>query len=272
MTKKKKNKKNRKKGYTHLSYMIAFTIIVVGVAFSIWTYFSSAQTKEVGLEQTERTIGEMTILNRIITSRKCISTGESGVLNLTLLNMANANPNDELPCANLPNFGHYVLVDNLTNGNGWDWEFGYKNKDMLEKYKYFDLPVAIEDNSGMVTPGRLRLGISHSSKDMLLSFAYESERVYTNLKIGQKYTSKSKVTNNLFGAGTAKFKRKEICLENGANVVCKKLQHAILEPSSDSIGSFQSYDCTIEFKKIISAAEPRVKVDISCTDSSGPYI
>lgn len=228
-----------KKGHLHLSYMISGTIFIVSIAFAIWLLLTSTQLETEGFRTTELRLGEMSIFNKIITSRNCLSTGETGVLNETLLNESNQTTSEELACAFLPKFGHLVIVDNLTNGEGWDWEFGYNNSKLIGQYKYFDLPVAIKNHNGTEsTPGRMRLGIISDDLSLICSMV---EEAWMTLDTGQRIKI-AKTFSSGSSFVTFHYKGNEICLEYADHEkVCKKLQYA--ETVSDSMQHKKTHVC-----------------------------
>ncbi|UCG95624.1 MAG: hypothetical protein JSV92_01070 [archaeon] len=255
-----------KKGYLHLSYMIAGTVLIITVAFVIWVALTSSQTEDEGFDITERKLGEMTIMNKLITSRECLSTGETGILNQTLLDEAELTPDSELPCALLPNFGHYVMVDNLTNGDGWDWEFGYKNEYSIGKYKYFDFPVAIKNHDGSATPGRMRLGIIHMSNDIMVQTTYLAENSWFTLDIGQK-KSTLLLYKDMWLISEIKIDNKKICFEGFEKNMCRDLEYAELmekEISISDVSMQHAGGCKVTFQKKIISGEIKLEPLFEC--------
>jgi|GEM_PF-4175561 len=237
------------KGYLSLSYIIAFAVLIITLTFVIFAYISHFEQDLSSYEISSKKLGEMYILNKIITSKNCISTGETGTLNQSLIIAANGG--GELDYAYLPDFGHYVKVDDLTNGNGWDWTFGYRRNMVIGNYKIFEIPVSIVDGD-VVKPGKISVGVISSKDDILLLVAGAAERAW----VKGSYTTT--FTPTIKDQGMVSIASDRICDSDGD---CKYLLNAVMDPTTLTIGS--SYFCELTFEKV---AGPKIETYIQgCT-------
>ncbi len=238
------------KGYLSLSYMIAFAIFIIAVGFLVFHYFAAFEQKTEGYEISSKKLGEIYIFNKIITSRNCLSTGETGILNRTLLDSADGG--EELDCAYLPDFGYYVEVEDIDTGE--KWEFGYRRKSRIGKYKFFKIPVSIKNNDGTeVHEGKISVGIISMKDDLLIYLTGMAERAWVKGGLTKKFTVPDKDYDLKI-----EFKRNEICEKGG---VCKKLSNAILEAQSQYIGT--PVECSITYKKVGQKLRPT----LNCADT-----
>lgn len=216
----------------------ASAIIIILMFFIIYMLFSSAEQKTGAYSQATLEVGKFYIFNKIMTSRNCISTGETGVLDKSLLDAADAS-GEELECAYLADYTHYVKVDNLTNGEGWDWTFGYVGSSAWEES--VESYVAISDGND-VFPGLLKVilvssdpSIEDDEEDVIVCLTGGAERAWT------KGESNVNCYVDFTTGGSERlidFKQDEICLKNpdGSTIRCRPLKGAArLSPTTKTV-------------------------------------
>ena len=201
----------------------ASALILILIFFIIFMLFSTAGQKTDAYSQASLELGKFYVFDKIVTSRNCISTGEIGILDKELLDAASAS-GGELEYAALPDYAHYVRVDDLTNGESWDWKFGYtggsKWEDTIECY------VSIK-NGDKLTPGFLKVtviskepSIEDQDDDVLMCLTGGAERAWVKGEYNVNcYCLECSIQTE------AHFKEDEICLETGGTEVrCRSLR------------------------------------------------
>lgn len=230
--------------------MIAFAVIIVTLTFVVFAYLEHFEQKSEGYEISSKKLGEMYILNKIITSKNCISTGETGILNETLLD--DANGGGELECAYLPDFGHYVKVDDLSDGVGWNWEFGYRRESRIGRYKFFEFPITIKDGN-TAKPGKIRLGVVSGKDDLIIYLAGQAERAWIKTAPGGIF-EKNFIAPETVESFNVEFDGDKICEKNKE---CKKLLNATVEDIDILKGT--NGKCVINYKKVGGELKPTLE-------------
>jgi len=228
-------------------------LIIVTVFFVIAMVIYSAKMRTDTFYTTSLILSKHYVFNKVITSKNCLSTGEAGVLDRDLIERANAD-GGELECALLPDVSHYIKVDDLTNGLGWDWKFGYKGytkwEDSIVSY------VTIKDGDSY-KPGLISVATMVAipsdklppGKDTngLLCLTGAAERAWSE----GEYKAKCFVSLISKSPLTIHFEGDKICLEGPDKKVCKTTKNANIENYEDSFEmKYFSLFCEVEFKKV----------------------
>lgn len=218
--------------------------IVLSLLF-IYMLLTSASQKTENYATATRIVSKYYVFNKIVASRNCISTGETGVLEKELLDLADGG--DELECARLPDISHYVKVDNLTNGEGWDWGFGYVGswETVIKSY------VSIKDGN-TISPGMISVsfnsvdpGVITDKDDELVCLTGAAERAW---KLGER----EKTCSVEFPESrTIHFNVDEICLiDQKDNVMrCRKLGDGVIVVDETCLRRLTDRYCTVKFVK-----------------------
>jgi len=236
-----------RKGFT-APQLLLFLFMIISLIFVTTAYAAFSDSKMNAYKSASRELGKLYVMNKLITSKKCISTGETGVLNRTLLDEVDGL--GELYCAYLPDYTHYVRVDDMTNGEGWDWEFGYEGstdwQDDVEFYgsvrgDYTTIPARI-----MVTVSTKDPSVHGEGDDLIICMVGAAERAW---KLGEKRKT-CRVSGKVIGDKNIHFYDDKICLEetDGTEIRCKSLNEAHIE---DVAGLRKSDEdqCTVKFVK-----------------------
>ena len=218
-------------------------IIIISIVFVMFALWSSIDQKKDAYLHASLELGKMYTLNKVISSTDCLSTGEVGVLDKTLLDNAAASGN-ELDCAKLPDFSHKVKVEDLTTPT--EWVFGYTGfgdwEDTMTTY------VSIVDGDTII-PGKLSLKIMSSDSailggDELICFVGAAERawVFDNYEAVCMFESST--------SKKIKFDGDKICLEDsGGNIIkCKDLVYSTTEIKSCDVVQ-NTASCTLNYIK-----------------------
>ena len=259
-----------KKGFLTSTFTSIITII--SMIFIIYLLVSNAQMNIESYSTATMELGKFFIFNRIVTSRNCTSTGETGILNKTLLDDAHAL-GEELECVYLPDYAHFVQVDDLTNGEGWDWTFGYRGtgkwRDKFESY------VSIIDGDNVIpaflsvtviAQGTTKDQTGNTDKDeglicltrgveMAWKDGDSKTSCYINVAYDASATQKIRVH---FKQNPGK---DEICLErnnDGSVIRCRKLREGI--NLQEYTGLFWLHQVVVEFEKDETAVPPIVNI------------
>lgn len=243
------------KGST-LVTLLTSGVIIISMLFIVILLFHTAELRVESYAEATMQTSKLYIFQKIASSRDCISTGDIGALNKTLLDMADA-AGDELECAYIPDCVHYVRVDNLENGEGWDWEFG------LEGYGYFHDKVeayVIIDDGNKAVPGFMSVEINckdpvinEPSDNFLVCLTAAAERAWVK---GELTKTCNVGDDKLLGKTMQiQFRQNEICLKD---IMCRHLQYAVLDDSTEEKAPSNDY-CKITYVK--SGSPPKLKVD-----------
>lgn len=230
--------------------------IIIGMVFIIYLLFNTAELRVDAYAEAMMQTNKFSIFHKITSSRDCISTGDIGTLNKTLLDEAAAD-GGELECAYLPDCAHYVKVDNLENGEGWDWKFGLmgygKFLDEIELY------VTIDDGERTV-PGLMSVevnckdpAINGIDDNFLVCLTGAAERAWVKGELMKTCNvgDQKMAAKNMY----IFFHENEICLEDGD---CRQLRYAVMNEETEGKGS--NYDfCKIRYVK--GGDQPRLTVD-----------
>lgn len=110
-----------RKGFTitkTIFYVIGLILFIIGLVFATQAF----RVEPIRVETASKEIVSTTTLHRIVSSDRCLSVGESGVLNKTKLDEAKGK-GAELECAFVPNGAYNISVrDRVTNSL---WSFGH---------------------------------------------------------------------------------------------------------------------------------------------------
>lgn len=155
--------------------MFSYVLLIVALVFLIMTMAKIVETTKEGTEATTESLVHMSVLNKVLTDEDCLSTGELGILNRTLLNSKSSS----LECLQMSGVDCKLKVNSQT---GDYWEFEYElgedqpHESSLnfvasavkfvgslfgedEKGKYYvrqTIPVLIKDSTG-TEPGKIML-------------------------------------------------------------------------------------------------------------------
>ncbi len=233
------------KGST-LVTLLTSGFIIICLVFIVMLLYNTAELRVESYAEATMQTSKFYIFQKIASSKSCLSTGDMGALNKTLLDDAAAD-GGELECAYIPDCAHYVRVDNLENGKSWDWEFG------LEGYGKFrdkvETHVTIDDGNKAV-PGLMSVEINckdptinELEDNFLVCLAAAAERAW----IKGELTKTCNVGDEkmLMKTMSIYFKPDEICLEDGD---CRRLQYAVLEETTKGKAATHDY-CKIRYVK-----------------------
>ena len=143
------------KGSGILTKVITTGVILISLGFVVFAILAFPMESTQTFSMSSVQLGELYVLNKILTSNEGISTGETGVLNKTRLDDAHAD-GGELECVYLLDYKHYIKIDDLSNGDGWDWYFGSFGGFWEE---VIEVPVVIMDGNKAI-PGLASITIS----------------------------------------------------------------------------------------------------------------
>jgi len=181
-------------------YFLTGVLFMIGLVFLLSSF--KIEPKEV--HDASADVVAATVLQRIVASQDCLSTGDAGVLDAQKLDWAVGstelpgrivvlksplNEPLELPCAYTPDGGAYVTVRELgrwsSDGAPRTWNFGYKYPgDGIEK----TLAVTVYDPTTKRTnPAVLEYKFSFRNNDPLLYITDQAAKVfYTDRQIGRE--------------------------------------------------------------------------------------
>lgn len=233
-----------------LSTAVTAGLIILSMIFIVILLFSTAELTAESYASATLQISKFSVFHKIMTSRNCVSTGETGILNKTLLD--DANNGGELECAYLPDCAHYVRVDNLNNGESWDWKFGYKGdgdwQDYMETY------VSIMDGSDVI-PGFVSMKINckdpvinEEEDNFIICLTAAAERAWITGELEKKCNMGSEImADKLIDVD---FDPDKICLKDSGGVIeCRDFYRAVADDVTKQKGS-QKDMCTVKYVKV----------------------
>ncbi len=122
---------NKGFGINTITCLFAFILLVFAIVFSIGFIAGIAKQEERGAEDVTQHLIHMAVLNRILTSKDCFSTGEMGILNKTLLD------NGDIECAKMYTVDFDMNIK--SSSNSWNFKYNLGEK---EPMKSLILPTA----------------------------------------------------------------------------------------------------------------------------------
>ncbi len=144
------SKKTSNKGISAGEWFWRLIYILVTIAYlhAFYSIFmAGAEVQEEGFERTRGRIDASANFGRVVSSPNCLSTGEMGVLNKTLLEGKNGT--EVLECSYHPALWEYIEVENLENGKKYYFGAeGASEKENREMGVDYDIKLSIEDCDG----------------------------------------------------------------------------------------------------------------------------
>lgn len=143
--------------------------------FTIGIVFLSALFKVEPLQLTyaSKEVVATTTLHQLITSKSCVSTGETGILSVAKLTSA-FNARDELSCSYVPNLGYRITVVDLVDLRN-AWYFGYTCPWYCSVRQE---AVIIVYPDGRARPARLTYTYSYRDDDLLLYVVDQAAKTF----------------------------------------------------------------------------------------------
>lgn len=151
--------------------MFSSVLLIVALVFLIMTMAKIVETTKEGTEATTESLVHMSVLNKVLTDEDCLSTGELGILNRTLLNSKSSS----LECLQMSGVDCKLQV--ISDSRRWKFEYELGEDQPHEslvpgpllffeslfgeggKGKYYvrqTIPVLIKDSTG-TEPGKIML-------------------------------------------------------------------------------------------------------------------
>lgn len=128
-----------------------FALIILAFVSVFYTLFlKGASAEVVAFENTKNELRMKGIYSKILSSPKCLSTGEVGILNDTLLTDKDGQ---DLSCVNLPNFKTYTEVNIPSEGT----EYNFGNS--FDKGAQINFTVGVKKTGGEIKPGKLKVKV-----------------------------------------------------------------------------------------------------------------
>lgn len=97
--------------------MFSYVLLIVALVFLIMAMAKIVETTKEGTEATTESLIHMSVLNKVLTDEDCLSTGELGILNRTLLNSQSSE------CLKIYGVDCKLKV---TSESGKEWKFEYE--------------------------------------------------------------------------------------------------------------------------------------------------
>jgi len=111
---------NKGFGINTITCFFAFILLVFAIVFSIGFITGIAKQEEKGAQDVTQHLIHMAMLNRILTSKDCLSTGEMGILNKTLLD----EKKSDIECAKMYTVDFDLSIKSIKSPHE-NWKFEY---------------------------------------------------------------------------------------------------------------------------------------------------
>lgn len=238
---------NSKKGGTILWMFVGTVAIMLYIAAMIFI-FGSLINIDVGVKNAIENTKAISLFHRLVTSRECLSTGRTGILNKTLLDRADGG--GELNSAYLPGMAYWIEVKDLETGD--EWKFGYKPTDKKYRDKYKETMILLKYPDNHINRGKI-------------SFYTMSEEPVVNLVYGAEKTWVGTEPKIVVPGGKTKIVLKEnkVCHGNCVENTSRKLINSKLDVT---MKIFDPYEVSyVKYRKVLNGNDKerlRVKTGI----------
>lgn len=238
-------------------------IIVTGVILlQILVPLMKISEMDIG---TSKDLQKLMLFQNIITSKNCLGTGNTGVLNYSSLKKAQNTKFWE--CTEIPYSSYYIIVKDLQNDREFKFgvkPFNYKEYDNFERFwhhktYHVGIKYPTECSSGKlenckrrIHPAKISFYPSYEKKDRMLMFASLAEK--TLKRPGDKVNTSFVPKRNF----KLIFKEDKICTSKN---ICKPLYNVKLKEETYEITTGEYKICTLKYEVI---EKNKIDPDVKC--------